>query len=183
MKISRTRRVAAASVLSLALGATSMVALSSPAVAKSATCTVADDHWPARVQGQPAGINPKTSAATYMWHDRGGWHIRVTHHTTNLKSFSGQITTTGTFGTAKPVRLEKADSFAVSADRKSLTFLFKNHGYIDGVDFKTRCAPSLKFAFQSDGKPTPKSRIVIGKNSVHPRHNPFTINRKTGAVS
>ena len=184
MKITRTRRIAAASVIGLALGATSMAAAPGVAVATSATCTVQkDDHWPARVQGEPAGINPKTSAATYMWHDRDGWHVRVTHHKTNLRSFSGQITTTGKFGAAKPVRLEKADSFAVSPDRHSLTFLFKNHGYIDGVDFTTRCAPSLTFAFQSDGKTTPTARIVIGRNSVHPKHNPFTINRKTGSVS
>jgi|1186.fasta_scaffold72003_2 hypothetical protein len=185
MKSNRTRRIAAASVLSLALGATSLVV--APATSGAATppaCTVKnDDHWAPRVQGEPKGINPKTSAATYMWHDADGWHVRVTHHTTNLKSFSGQITTTGTFGRAKPVRLEKADSFAVSADRHSLTFLFKNHGYVDGVDFKTRCAPSVKFAFQSDGKATPRSRIVIGRNNVHPKHNPFTINRTSGAVS
>ena len=183
MRITRTRRIAAASVIGLALGATSMVVAPGVGGAVTPACTVKDDHWPARVQGQPTGINPKTSAATYMWHDGSGWHVRVTHKKTNLKSFSGQITTPGTFGTAKPVRLEKADYSAVSADRHSMTFLFKNHGYIDGVDFRTRCAPSLTFAFQSDGKATPKSRIVIGRNSVHPRHNPFTINRKTGAVS
>jgi hypothetical protein len=184
MRITRATRIAAASALGLALGVTGMVAMPGIALAKPAACTVkTDDHWPARVQGQPAGINPKTSAATYMWHDSDGWHVRVTHHTTNLKSFSGQITTSGTFGSAKPVRLEKADSFAVSADRHSLTFLFKNHGYIDGVDFRTRCAPSLTFAYQSDGKATPKARVVIGKHSVHPKHNPFTINRKSGAVS
>jgi hypothetical protein len=184
MKRNLTRRIAAASVFGLALSGAAIVALPGVATATSPTCTVkTDDHWPARVQGQPAGINPKTSAATYMWHDSSGWHVRVTHHTTNLKSFSGQLTTTGTFGKASPVHLEKADSFTVSPDRHSLSFLFKNHGYIDGVNFTTRCAPSIKFAFQSDGKATPKSRIVIGKNSVHPKHNPFTINRTSGAVS
>ena len=55
------------------------------------TVTTDDGHWPGFVQGRPAGINPKTTSATYMWHDGNGWHIRVTHRTTNLRSFSGQI--------------------------------------------------------------------------------------------
>ena len=139
-------------------------------------------HYPPVVGDKPCfppGAQRRAWAAASVI----GLALGATHKTTNLKSFNGQITTTGTFGAAKPVRLEKADSFAVSSDRHSLTFLFKNHGYIDGVDFRTRCAPSIKFAFQSDGKTTPTSRIVIGRHSVHPKHNPFTINRKTGAVS
>jgi hypothetical protein len=184
MKSKTSRRIAAASIIGMALGAMAMVSAPVTSGAATSACTVkTDDHWAPRVQGEPAGINPKTSAATYMWHDASGWHIRVTHHTTNLKSFSGQITTAGTFAKAKPVHLEKADSFVVSADGHSRSFMFKNHGYIDGVDFHTRCAPSVKFAFQSDGKATPKARIIIGKKSVHPKHNPFTINRTTGAVS
>jgi hypothetical protein len=167
--------------MGVALGATSMMATTGVASAKSSAAKSCvqktDDSWPARVQGRPAGINPNTTAATYMWHDSNGWHIRVTHRTTNLRSFSGQLTTSGTFVGAKPVRLEKNDTFAVSADMHTLTFVFKNYGKIDGVNFFTHCAPAITFAFQSDGKTTPPSRIVIGKNNVHPKHNPFTIAR------
>lgn len=167
--------------------ATSLVAVSQAAVAKTAkpACTVTTDdgHWPGFVQGRPAGINPKTTSATYMWHDGNGWHVRVTHRTTNLKSFSGQITTTGTFSKAKPVRLEKNDTFSVSNDKKVITFVFKNYGYIDGVNFYTRCAPSITFAFQSDGKTQPARRIVIGRRSTRPHHNPFTISRVVPATT
>ena len=139
MELTRVRRIAAVGALGIALAATSVVATTGVAAAKSTaakTCAQkTDDRWPARVHGRPAGIDPNTTAATYMWHDSSGWHIRVTHRTTNLKSFSGQLTTTGTFVNAKPVRLEKNDTFVVSADKHTVTFLFKNYGKIDGVNF------------------------------------------------
>ena len=90
-----------------------------------------------------------------MWHDQNGWHIRVTHHKYNRRSFGGQITTAGTFTGVKPVHLEKNDKFAVSADKHVITFSFKNHGCIDGLNFYTKCAPSITFGFQSDGKTQP----------------------------
>jgi hypothetical protein len=147
------------------------------AAQKPSSCPqVTDDRWPQWVQGRPDGIDPNTTAATYMWH-ADGWHIRVTHHTTNRRTFSGQLTTRGEFANVSAVHLEKGDQFQVSADKHSLTFLFKNYGKIDGVNFHTHCAPSIQFAFQSDGKTTPTKRIVIGKHNRHPRNNPFTITR------
>ena len=59
-----------------------------------------------------------------------------------------------------------------STDKHSLTFLFKNFGGIDGVNFHTHCAPAIQFAFQSDGTPRKPSHIVIGKHNRHPRNNP-----------
>ena len=61
------------------------------------------------------------------------------------------------------VHLEKSDQFQVSTDKHTITFFFKNYGAIDGVDFATHCAPSIKFALQSDGHTSPTSKIVIGK--------------------
>jgi hypothetical protein len=173
--------LAAVSVIGLSLTATAVLATSQAAVAtaKPKTCTVATDdgHWPTYVNGKPAGIDPHTTAAIYMWHDKDGWHVRVTHRTHNKRSFSGQITTGGKLIGVKPVRLEKSDKFAVSADKHTVTFFFKNYGYIDGLDFRTGCAPSLSFGFQSDGKTSPASRVVIGKGAVHPASNPFVIDR------
>ena len=73
--------------------------------------------------------------------------------------------------------------FQVSKDHHSVTFLFKNYGKIDGVNFHTHCAPSIKFAFQSDGKTTPPNHIVIGKHNAHPQNNPFTVNRHPAATT
>jgi len=179
MKIKRVRQIATLGIVGLALTATPIIATSGPAAGTTTpTCQqITDDHWPNWVQGRPDGIDPHTTAATYMWHDSDGWHIRVTHHGDNRRTFSGQLTTKGNFSKVSAVRLEKGDQFQVSPDKHSITFLFKNYGGIDGVNFHTQCAPSIKFAFQSDGKTTPPSHIVIGKHNRHPRNNPFTITR------
>jgi|tagenome__1003787_1003787.scaffolds.fasta_scaffold20973101_2 hypothetical protein len=180
MRNKKTRRLAAVGVIGLSLAGTAVLAVSQAAVATAKTCTVVTDdgHWPAYVNGQPAGINPHTTAAIYMWHDRDGWHVRVTHKTHNKRSFGGQITTGGKLIGVKPVRLEKGDRFTVSPDKHTVTFFFKNYGWIDGLDFHTGCAPSLSFGFQSDGKTSPASRIVIGRHATHPASNPFVVNRE-----
>src|SRR5579862_4733389 len=169
------RQRIAAVVVGVALVAAALNMVAGAAIANSppATCTVqTDNHWPGYTQGRPAGIDPHTTSAIYMWHDSGNWHIRVTHHTNNLRSFSGQLFTAGTFTAVHAVHLEKSDQFQVSSDKHSITFLFKNYGQIDGVDFATHCAPSIKFALQSDGQTSPTSKIVIGKSATHPSGNP-----------
>ena len=72
----------------------------------------------------------------------------------------------------KPVRLEKNDTFSVSADKHVISFVFKNYGFIDGLNFYTRCAPSITFSFQSDGKPSPPHNIVIGRKLDPPADEP-----------
>ena len=180
--IMRRRRIAAVSVLGMTLVAGSLFAATASAVTtsspKTSSCSIPDDnHWPSYVQGRPKGIDPHTTSSIYMWHDSGGWHIRVTHRGSNLRSFSGQLTTGGAFVKAHPVGLEKSDVFQVSNDKHGITFLFKNYGSIDGVDFRTACAPSITFSFQSDGQTSPASKIVIGNDATHPAGNPFDVVR------
>ena len=187
----RIRRIAAVGVCGIALVATSLLAAApsgaaaTPAAgAKTSSCPTVggkDDPWPSWVQGRPSGINPRTSAAIYMWHDGSGWSIRVTHHTTNVRSFGGTLTTGGTFTNVHPVHLEKNDVFQVSSDKHTISFLFKNYGGIDGLNFFTHCAPSITFSYQSDGAESPASRIIIGNNSVRPPTDPFLITRTAKA--
>ena len=154
------------------------------AASPHATCSVqVDNHWPSYAQGRPAGIDPHTTSAIYMWHDSGNWHIRVTHRTNNLRSFSGQLVTAGTFAAVHAVHLEKSDQFQLSKDKHTITFFFKNYGAIDGVDFATHCAPSIKFALQSDGHTSPASKIVIGQGATHPSSDPFEIDRVPNATT
>jgi hypothetical protein len=181
----KRRRIAAVAVCAaLVAAALSLVAGSAVASSPHATCSVqTDNHWPGYTQGRPAGIDPRTTSAIYMWHDSGNWHIRVTHRTTNLRSFSGQLVTAGTFGGVHAVHLEKSDQFQVSPDKHTITFYFKNYGAIDGVDFATSCAPSIKFALQSDGQTSPTSKIVIGQGAAHPSSNPLEIARVPNATT
>jgi len=179
MNANGVKRAAIAGLVGLSLAGAALVTAGGTAGATASTAckVITDDHWPDIVQGRPQGIDPKTTAATYMWHDGDGWHIRVTHHSTNLRTFSGQLSTTGTFANVSPVHLEKSDQFQVSSDHHVITFLFKNYGFIDGINFHTRCAPSFTAAFQSDGSTAPTDKIVIGHTGAHPPTNPFTISR------
>jgi hypothetical protein len=183
----KSLRFAAVGFVGMALVAGSMLASTGVAVAKSAPRTSScssvggkDDPWPSYTQGRPKDIDPRTTAAIYMWHD-DGWHIRVTHHTTNKRTFAGQLTTAGTFTGVKAVHLEKDDQFKVSGDKHVITFLFKNYGGLDGLDFFTHCAPSITFSYQSDGVTSPPDKIIIGSNSVHPPTDPFVVSRNSTA--
>ena len=185
----RRLRIAALGAVGVALVAGSLLISTGVAAAKSASSPRVsscpsiggkDDPWPSWTQGRPGDIDPHTTAAIYMWHDNG-WHIRVTHRTTNLRTFSGQLTTTGTFTDVRPVELEKSDTFSVSSDKHDITFLFKNYGFIDGLDFYTHCAPSIEFSYQSDGTTSPPNKIVIGHNGVNPPTDPFLVSRTSTA--
>jgi hypothetical protein len=178
----RFKRLAAVSVVGVALVSGGVMAITSSAVASSGTttpapCTIHDDPWPAYTQGMPSGIDPNTAAGVYMWHDANGWHIRVTHHTDSLRTFSGQLITNGTFANVAAVKLEAGDSLATSANHHTISFLFTNYGHIDGLNFVTHCATSIQFAFQTDGHVVPPAKIIIGHGNVHPASDPFTITR------
>ena len=116
-----------------------------------------------------------------MWHDGTGWHLRVTHKTDARRVFSGTIVTAGRFVGVSSVRLEGHDSRTVSADHHTIAFRFENHGAIDGLNFRTRCAPSITFTFVSDGKVLPASKVTIGHDGVNPASDPFTISPRVAA--
>jgi len=188
MKAVRARRIATVGAVAFTLIAGVLIAASGTAIAttasSAATCSVThDDSWPMWVQGRPAGLAPRTVAGVYLWHDDTGWHIRVTHHTGALRTFAGNLTTQGLFVGVRPAWLETNDTFSVSPDRHTLTFTFKNHGGIDGLDFFTRCAPSITFGFQAGGATGSATRIIIGRDRSHPSNDPFVISRSTTTTS
>jgi hypothetical protein len=181
MRSARFKRIAAVSVAGIALVSGGVMAVAGTTVASGATspppCSTHDDAWPAYTQGVPAGIDPNTAAGVYMWHDGYGWHIRVTHHSDSLRTFSGQLITNGTFANVSAVKLEPGDTLATSPNKHTISFLFTNYGHVDGLNFITHCSTSIYFAFQSDGHTVPPDKIIIGRNKVHPAGDPFTITR------
>ena len=77
--------------------------------------------------------------------------------------------------TVKGVKLEKRDTFTLSADKLTLTYRFRNFGKIDGLDIKTACAQQLQISGSMGGKTLPVGRIWLGKHHVHPLSNPFVV--------
>ncbi len=136
-----------------------------------------DDEWPDWVNGRPAGLDAGDNGGVYLWHDTEGWHLVVTHRGDDKKAVTGVIQTRGRFVDVHGVALEKDDKLAVSKDHHRLTFRFVNSGHIDGLTFKTVCAPRLGFGFKADGHKLAAGRVVIGHDARHPRTDPFTITR------
>ena len=78
MNIRRVRQIATLGIVGVALTATPIIAATGPAAAKSSSPScqqVTDDTWPQWVQGQPDGIDPHTTAATYMWTATAGTSV------------------------------------------------------------------------------------------------------------
>ena len=131
-------------------------------------CLGDDGGWPAIVQGEPTGFGAGDQAGVYLWHDGGGWHLRVTHQNDTHQAYSGVLTTTGLFSDVDAVKLEHNDSLVIGPDRHTIAFHFNNYGGIDGFDFNTQDAPSLGLGFLSNGHIVPPKYIAIGAEGSHP---------------
>jgi hypothetical protein len=155
-----------------------VAAVSATPSAASAVTTAActDGHWPAAVQGVPKTFKAGARSGDYIWHDSKGWHLRVTHPGHALVVFSGTIHSSSPLD-ATPVKLEKNDWIAVSADHKTITYRLTNYGYIDGFDFKTSCAKALTFRGLVAGHRLGIGHIWVGHYGRHPLENPFVIRR------
>jgi hypothetical protein len=163
-----------AAVLLLPGGAAAATTAASAATASAATCDAG--RWPRRVQGKPATLVAGARAGDYVWHDANGWHLRVTHHGNAGVVFSGRIVSNEPVSVTG-VRLEAGDTIALSADHKTVTYRFTNHGLVDGLDLRTACATRLAFAGSMGGSKLPVGRIWIGRNGIHPLGNPFVVTR------
>ena len=178
----RKRRLLLSTVLGLSALSTALVlpaatfaaTTTSPDATSTTTCD--EGRWPARVQGQPATFKAGARAGDYLWHDANGWHLRFTHPGKAKVTFSGTIVSNAALS-VKGYKLEKGDSFHLSADHKTLTYRFSNYGKIDGLDFRTACASRLWFKGSMAGATLPVGRIWIGRGGNHPLQNPFVILR------
>ena len=182
------KRIAAMGMIGVLLGAGSLIASTSGALASVGSANVVrrapkvcatkiDDRWPGWANGRPKGVDPKTAEGVYMWHDATGWHIRATHRAKALRTFSGRLETTGRFVGVRAIRLEGHDSLTLAPDRHAIAFSFNNYGAVDGLNFRTLCAPSISFNFVSDGVSMPVEFVKIGSGAVNPSTDPFSISR------
>jgi len=181
------KKIAAVAALSagvLGVGGSAFAAAPSSATVPAAPTStdrnclgVHDDAWPAWTQGRPDGFSAGDTGGVYMWHDAYGWHIRVTHATGDESTFSGRIVTTGHLVDVHAIALEKNDALTVSAGGHAVAFRFENYGHIDGLDFHTRCAPSIVFSYTRAGHRLPADRVFVGDHKVNPATDPFRITR------
>ena len=169
--------IAAAVVGATLLGGIGVAAASTTttAAASPSSCLGQhDDGWPAAVDGRPAGLDAGDHGI-FLWHDRDGWHLRITHANDNARLYTGSIVTDGTL-TAQPVKLERDDVSKIGPNDHTLGFAFVNYGGIDGIDFQTSCAQFLRFNFKVDGASLPAA-VHVGADGHHPADLPFTVVR------
>ena len=159
----KTRRLAAVSVIGLALTATAR-----PGYEPGRGCDDGDLHGGhdgrrslARlyVNGRPAGINPHTTdAIVHVARQERLAHAGDAQINEQAHRSAGRSRPAGSSSGVKPVRLEKSDKFAVSARTSTRSrSCFKNYGVIDHSNFRTHArAPSLSLSASSpDGKTSP----------------------------
>jgi hypothetical protein len=120
------------------------------------SCNPAIATLPPTVEGQPAAFVPGAAKGVYVWHERAGWRLRVTHPQTRdaagrptLIEVRGRVTSSRPISNVRTVRLEdKQRGEWVSVQRpkrKVMEFRFVNGGYIDGINFAAGCAGRVGF--------------------------------------
>lgn len=169
-----------------AMGAAGLGLLASPAgatttasaapSAKAAACDRAP--WEAKVQGEPKGLAAGSASGDYLWHGANGFHLRVTHgRNHDQRVYSGEVHSSAKMR-IDPVKLEKGDKVVLSKDKRTILFVFANHGYIDGVNFHTDCATSLTVSRLHVGSHNLSTKqVYLGYHKQHPAHVPFTVHR------
>lgn len=146
-------------------------------VATAAPAKCETEQWPDRATGQPAGLKAGAPAGFYLWHNDEGWHLEVTHATHDHAVFSGWLSTNGSIEYQR-VDDEHNDFVKEGRGQHALSFAFNNYGFLDGVHFGTHCADRIEFHLFIDGRPAGVEQISVGHSSVHPKANPFTIDRQ-----
>ncbi len=179
-----TARTKVASVFAAAaLGVAGLGVLAAPAGAatttpspKAAACDAAP--WEAAVQGTPH-LKAGDRAGDYLWHNKYGFHLGVTHATNHdRRVFSGEITASAPMR-IDPVKLEKGDIAKLSANHRTLVFVFSNYGYLDGVNFHTDCASTLTVKNLHVGSSKlDRDHVYLGATKAHPKSVPFTVHRR-----
>jgi hypothetical protein len=132
--------------------------------------------WTGHVQGRPASFSAGGTDGYYVWHDDDGLHLRTTDSSGVFK-YTGILRTNGTFADVNPVRLEPDDKFEVLDGGHTLHFQFVTAEGVDGLDFRVDGGTRVRFALERDGHLIDTSNIFLGEDSVHPKHNPFSIRR------
>ena len=149
-----------------------------PTATPSAVAPADLDHWPARIQGRPLSLDDGSTRGWYFWHDENGLHIRTTTPSDRNHVFTAVLTTTGTFTDVDKVRLEGADDIKVSDNGHRLVLKFHTYDGIDGANFRIAGGDALRLRLDQGGNLIDSANIFLGRSSVHPEHNPFTILRR-----
>ena len=169
----RSRLVHLGLAASLGLGLVAAPIALSTSAASAAPCH--SGTWSPSAQGRPAFV-AGSNKAMYLWHDTGGWHLRVTHPGSHRVVFEGTIDSSRGLGVVTRA-LEGNDRVVITPRAGKVHFRVENRGGIDGVDFKVDCAPRFTFRGQINGASVSTTDVELGAANTHPTSVPFTMER------
>jgi hypothetical protein len=182
----RPRRVATTTtttttLLTTTTAAGTMPVPTPPAPASPDNCV--KGIWPAVVQGRPLAF--QAGDGVYLWNDPdGGWALRATHiGPSDGAVISGTLTTGGKFVDVRRVQYEGDDIVAVGANKHTILFRFVNYGWLDGLDFATRCSAAISASIYIGGTLASTSAVHLGGSASSPATNPFRVERTRQSVA
>jgi hypothetical protein len=172
-------------ILTAIAGLSLLVASATPAVAQSTPTTTAattakkgcdTGRYSPIVRNRPAGLAPGAAQGAYLWHDENGWHLRVTHPSNDLVTFSGAIDSSNHISEVGRA-LEGNDEVKLQKQRGRVLFELSNYGRIDGIDFRVGCSNSFTVSLKVNGQPIVNTQVFIGSDKVNPTSVPFRVER------
>ncbi|HUB09814.1 MAG TPA: DUF6600 domain-containing protein, partial [Myxococcales bacterium] len=131
--------------------------------------------WPAAAlaqimpEGHPPGEHPWALAHTYVWHDAGGWHLRVTTEG-QFHQFSGWVDSPSGIRGVVPV----VPGTPLSVSWRLIQYNIGLQGGENGFDWQ-QAAPCAQFSLLQDGRQQP-GWIDVGAYAGHPpSYAPFQL--------
>jgi hypothetical protein len=164
----------------LATGAGAFAA-SSTTPTTTTTQGCATGALPQAVLGTPT-LKAGDARGVYLWHDAGGYRLRLTHPGTARVTFTGTITAGADISNLVPVHLEKGDKVHLGKHNRTLTFRFSNTGGLDGLNFTTECSKRVHVTVGINGHQASPLRVYLGAHGHHPTSVPFTIDRANTTI-
>jgi len=110
-----------------------------------------------------------------MWHDDGGWHVRVTHRG-DASGCQRTITTPGEIA-AERVLDERGDRVGGEPGPSPASGPVSRTTAGGRRDFRDRCAPRLNVSVRGDGRELRTNRVFLATATPHPTSVPFVIER------
>lgn len=139
--------------------------------------------WGHRIWSVPESFHAGAADGYYIWcgpSDTGATdkelHLRTTDKN-GVFVYSGTLRTDGTFKDVEKVRDEPDDHVDVTDNGHEIKYSFVTYAGIDGFNFNVDGGTKVKYELNQSGKRIGTSSIFLGKESVHPKHNPLAIHR------
>lgn len=123
--------------------------------------------------GRPSLFHIGAPEAYWIWHDKGGYHVRTTTaHRSHV--FAGTVTLPfEKFSLIERFSLAHKDDYVRKAGNR-IDFSFASDRNVDGFDFWATWPHEATFHLMIDGNAA-TNRVYIGLYNAHPAHDPFSI--------